>query len=154
MILDDRAELGTALALNTGAPGTYNLGDTIDLQGPPTITGGNSTRSLPGAFLVVMVSTAATSGGAATLQLRLVSDDSSTPSTSAATVHAMSGPIPLAALAAGRMAWCVSVDGLPNCRRYLGLQQITGGAAFTGGAVSMFFTDSPSLPRSYADNVA
>lgn len=152
-IIDDRAELGTALALNTGAPGTYNLGDVIDTMGKQ-IGGGNTSRALPAAFLVVQVITTATSGGAATAQFRLVSDDSASISTTAPTVHAMSGPVPLASLTAGRQVFCVSLESMPGCRRYLGLQQITGTAAFTGGAVSVFFTDSPSLIRSYADNVA
>lgn len=153
MILDDRSELAAAQALNTGAPGTYNLGDTIDTMGQQIGTA-NTTRSLPGAYLVVVVSTTATSGGAATAQFRLVSDDSATISTTAPTVHAMSGPVPLASLTAGRQVFCVSLESMPGCRRYLGLQQITAGAAFSGGAVSAFFTDSPSLIRSYAGNVA
>ncbi|GCL64950.1 Bbp16 family capsid cement protein [Pseudaquabacterium pictum] len=152
MILDQHSELGTAVALNTGAAGTYNLGDVIDTQGQQ-IGAGNSTRALPGAYLVVLVSTTATSGGAATAQFRLVSDSTSTPSTSTPTVHASSGPLALAALTAGRRVFCISCEDLQGAKRYLGLQQITAGAAFTGGAVSIFFTSDPSAWRATADNV-
>ena len=155
MILDDRLEFADALALNTGAAGTYNLGDVIDTQGT-TIGSANLTRDL-GAdsplFLVVRVSTAATSGGAATLQIRLVSDDTATPSTTTATVHYTSAAVPVASLVAG---YPVAVVPLPSgsYERYLGIQQITGTAAFTAGNVDMFLTNDPAIWRAYADNVA
>ena len=153
MILDDRCELCTALALNAGAVGTYNLGDVIDTQGQ-AIGAANTARALPGAYLVVLMSTSATSGGAATAQFRLVSDDISPPSTSTPVVHAGSGPIGLATLTAGRQVFCISCESLQGAKRYLGLHQITAGAAFTGGAVSIFFTSDPSTWRATADNVA
>ncbi len=158
MILDERLEFADALALNTGAAGTYNLGDVIDSQGP-TIghnAGQNLTRDLgleQEMFLVVRVVTAATSGGAATLQVRLVSDDTATPSTTTASVHFTSRQFALAELTAGAT---VAVVRLPSdaYERYIGIQQITGTAAFTGGAVDAFLTSDPNVWRAYADNVS
>ena len=158
MILDDRLEFADATALNTGSAGTYNIGDVIDTHGP-TIghnSGQNITRDLGNdseLYLVVRVATAATSGGSATLQVRLVSDDTATPSTTAATVHATSAAIPVASLTAGAT---VMVMRLPSgsYERYVGVQQITGTAAFTGGALDAFLTSDPSNWRAYADNVA
>ncbi len=158
MILDERLEFTDALALKTGAAGTYNLGDVIDSQGP-TIghsSGMNLTRDLgldQELFLVVRVATAATSGGAATLQVRLVSDDTATPSTTTASVHFTSAVFALASLVAGAT---VCVVRLPSdaYERYIGIQQITGTAAFTGGALDAFLTADPAVWRAYADNVS
>ena len=99
------------------------------------------------------LATAATSGGAATLQVRLVSDDTATPSTTTATVHATSAAIAVASLTAGST---VMVTRLPSgsYERYIGIQQITGTAAFTAGAVDAFLTSDPGLWRAYGDNVA
>ena len=152
MILDDRAELADNLAANTGATGTSNLGDTIDTQA------GGITRTPDGTFsadlyLVVRVAQAFTSGGAATVAFRLVSDETGTPSTTTATVHATSGALPLASLTAGATIFCINCRELQRVERFLGVQQVTGVAALTGGALDVFFTDSPALSRNYADNV-
>lgn len=153
MLIDDRLELADATALNTGAAGTYNIGDVIDTKSA-TIDP-NTTKDHEGSdlFLVVRVATAATSGGAATLQVRLVSDDTATPSTTTATVHATSAAIAVASLTAGST---VMVTRLPSgsYERYIGIQQITGTAAFTAGAVDAFLTADPGLWRAYGDNVA
>lgn len=153
MILDDRLEFADALALNTGAAGTYNLGDQIDLRAPtisPNVLVDLESTEM---YLVVRVATTATSGGAATLQVRLVSDDTATPSTTTATVHATSAVFALASLTAGAT---VMITKLPSgsYERYVGIQQITGTAAFTGGALDAFLTNEPSIWRAYADNVA
>lgn len=152
MILDDRLEFADATALNTGAAGTYNLGDVIDLRSPTTAP--NVTVDLEGSdlYLVAQVDTAATSGGAATLQLRLVSDDTSTPNTSTAAVHYTSAAIPVASLTAGAVI-CATKLPAGSYKRYLGIQQVTGTAAFTGGKINAFLTSDPALWRPYADNV-
>lgn len=153
MILDDRLEFADALALNTGAAGTYNLGDVIDTKS--TTIDPNTTKDLEGSelYLVVRIGTAATSGGSATLQVRLVSDDTATPSTTTATVHATSAAIAVASLTAGAT---VMVTRLPagSYERYVGIQQITGTAAFTAGTLDAFLVSDPALYRAYGDNVA
>lgn len=155
MILDDRLEFCDAQALNTGAAGTYNLGDVIDTQGQ-AIGAANLTRDL-GAheplYLVLRVTTAATSGGSATGQFRLVSDDTATPNTSTATVHFTSAAIPVASLTAGALIAMVMLPA-GSYERYLGIQQITGTAAFTAGAIDAFLTNDPAAWRAYADNVS
>ncbi len=158
MILDERLEFADATALNTGAAGTYNLGDVYDSQGPTVghNSGQNLTRDLSLAqelFLVVRVTTTATSGGAATLQVRLVSDDTATPSTTTATVHYTSAQFALASITAGAT---ICVVRLPSgaYERYIGIQQITGTAAFTAGAIDAFLTADPAVWQAYADNVA
>lgn len=156
MILDERTEFADATALNTGAAGTYNIGDVIDTQGQAIGTA-NLTRDLGMStdclWLMIRVATAATSGGAATGQFRLVSDAVATPDTSTCTVHYTSAAIPVASLTAGAT---VAVVCLPSgsYERYLGIQQITGTAAFTAGAIDAFLTSDPNVWKAYADNVA
>lgn len=150
MIFDERTELCDATALNTGAAGTYNIGDVIDTQGQART---NTTRDLGTSsdlYVVARVATQATSGGSATLTLRIVSDDTATPNTSTASVHMVSPTIPVASLTAGAT---IMVQKLPagQYERYVGVQQITGTAAFTAGAVDVFLTDDPSLWTAYAD---
>lgn len=157
MILDDRTEFCDATALNTGGAGTYNLGDQIDIRslGGASLVNANTTVDLEGSeiYLVVRVATAATSGGSATLQVRLVSDDTATPSTTTATVHATSAQFALAALTAGTTVMATKLPS-GSYERYLGVQQITGTAAFTGGALDAFLVSDPALYRAYADAVA
>lgn len=153
MILDEYTEFCDATALNTGAAGTYNVGDVIDTKS--TAIDPNTTKDFgfSEVYLVIRVATAATSGGSATGQFRLVSDDSATPSTTTATVHYTSAAIPVASLTAGAT---VAVVKLPSgsYERYIGIQQITGTAAFTAGAIDAFLTSDPNAWRAYGDNVA
>lgn len=159
MILDERLEFADALALNTGAPATFNLGDVIDTHGPAIghATGLNVRRDLAGSseplYLVLSMQAAATSGGAATLQVALVSDDLSTPDLVTRTVHALTPVFALAALTANTI---IAVIPLPSglYERYVGIQQITGAFAFTGGSINAFLTNEPPNWRPYADNVA
>lgn len=147
MILDERAEFGDSLAINTGPAGTYNIGDVIDRAGPTQWP--NAAPALDaGLYLVAMVASDFTGGG--TAAFRLVSDDTSVPSTTTATVHFASGAFSAAQATKGRMlfAWPISA---PMAERYLGVQQITTGVAFTGGTVKLFTTtDFSSLGRVYA----
>jgi hypothetical protein len=158
MILDERNEFCDATALNTGGAGTYNLGDVIDTHGPAVGhgSGQNVTRNLAMGselYLVIRVATTATSGGSATGQFRLVSDDTSTPSTTTSTVHYTSDAIAVASLTAGTT---IAVVRLPsgNYERYVGVQQITAVAAFTAGAIDAFLTSDPNVWKAYADNVS
>lgn len=154
MILDERTEFADATALNTGAAGTYNIGDVVDTRGSAGVNP-NPTRDLgvsADLWLVARVAVTATSGGSATLRLRLVSDDTATPDTSTATVHYESPAIPVASLVAGTTIAAIKLPS-GSYERYLGIQQITGTAAFTAGAIDAFLTNDPNLWRHYADNV-
>lgn len=154
MLLDKRTEFCDAVALNTGAAGTYNVGNTVDTRSATTDP--NVLKDLGASddlFLVVRMVTAATSGGAATLQMKLVSDDADPPNTATASQHGSSPVLALAALVAGATVW---VTKLPSSlyERYVGIQQVTAVAAFTGGTFDAFLTNDANLWRAYADNVA
>ncbi len=73
MILDERTEFCDAVACNTGAAATYNVGDQIDLG----LAGRSPVSAGDHLYLVIQVDTGikvATSTG--TIQFQLVSDDS------------------------------------------------------------------------------
>lgn len=133
MILDERTEFCDATALNTGVAGSYLIGDVIDL-GVARSLGGDQAL-----YLVVNVDTTATSGGAATLQINLVTDDNAGLASPA--VLASSRAIPLASLTAGATAFVIQLPQEGTLyERYLGIQQVTGTAAFTAGKVNAFLT--------------
>lgn len=158
MIMDKLTEFCDAVALNTGAAGTYNLGDVIDTQHTGRIEDGKGLGSLRDLgqgnpiYLVVSMQTTATSGGSATLAIQLVSDAVSTPDTATATKHFVSDAIAVADLGAGRS---IAVVALPmegqTYERYLGIQQVTGTAAFTAGAIDAFLTMNPAVWKAYPD---
>jgi hypothetical protein len=145
VILDDRNELADNLSANT-ALGVAQLGDTLDL--------GAGTRGLPELALLIRVSAAFTSGGAATVQFHLVSDAQGALATNgSATHHFSTSALPVAALTIGKVIACVRLPrGL--CEQYLGLLQTVAGATLTGGGIDAVLTDDPSLWSAYGDNVA
>lgn len=133
MIMDERTEFCDATALNTGAAGTYLIGDVID-------TGGDGLNDVDNLYLVIQVDTAVTSGGAATVQFQLASDAQAAIATDgSATVHAASAAIPKATLVAGYDALVVELPK-GTYERYLGILQVTGTAALTAGKVNAFLT--------------
>lgn len=144
MIIDKRTTLADNVALNTGAAGTYNIGDVYDTQmvaGDPG-TGGDI-------YIVIALGTAAASGGAATGTFQLVSSASATPETNGAQQILMAtGAVPVASMGANVQLYA---GVLPNgvTRRYLGLQQVTGTAAFTAGTVKCFMTLDVASYRAY-----
>ena len=155
MILDERNEFADATSLNTGAAGTYLLGDVIDLGVPGSP---NLVRDLgvgePSTYLVLQVDTTATSGGSATGSFILASDAQAAIATDgSATNHFQTPAFAVATLTAGRT---LAVIKLPSgsYERYLGILQVTGTAAFTAGKVNAFITSDPSRWSAYADNVA
>lgn len=149
MILDERNEFCDATALNTGAAGSYLLGDVIDLGAVPGDIGNGQPL-----YLVIQVDTAATSGGSATGNFTLASDAQAAIATDgSATVHSTTGAIAVAALTAGR-TFCIPVPNIGNTyERYLGILQTTAVAAFTAGKINAFLTLDPTGWRAYPDAV-
>lgn len=133
MILDERTEFCDATALNTGAAGSYLIGDVID-------TGDDGLNDVDELYLVIQVTTAVTSAGSATVSFSLASDSAAAIATDgSATVHATSAVIAKATLVAG---YTVMVVELPKgtYERYVGVLQTTAVAALTAGAVNAFLT--------------
>lgn len=145
MILDKRTEFCDAVSLNTGAAGTYLLGDQIDLGVDRDVGNGQPV------YLVITVDTPPTSGGAATAQFQLASDATAAIATNGtATVHFESKVFTIAEMTAGRV---LAVVALPAegaiYERFLGILQITAVAAFTGGKINAFLTNDVARWKSY-----
>jgi hypothetical protein len=146
MILDERTEFLDATALNLGAPGSFLLGDVIDLTNVRDIGMGEPL------WLIVTVDTTATSGGAATLALNLLTDTD--PALGSPVVLATSPTFALAALTAGAMIWAVALPIEGNLyERYLGIQQVTGAAAFTAGKINANIVRDVAKRKLYPDAV-
>lgn len=148
MILDERLEMCDATSLNTGAAGTYLLGDVIDLSLVNRDVGLGEDL-----YYVFRVQTAATSGGSATGNFQLASDAQAAIATDgSATVHAQSGAIAVATLVAG---YTIMAGVLPmgTYERYLGVLQVTAVAAFTAGKIDAFLTNDFAKWTAYADAV-
>ena len=145
MFVDKLTEFCDGVALNTGAAGTYNVGDVIDIEDLRDLGQGN-------VYLVITIQTTATSGGSATGQFRLVSDSVAVPDTSTATVHATSQVLAVADMTAGTNVMTIVLPMEdPAYERYLGIQQITGVAAFTAGNIDAFLTTDVAKWKAYAD---
>jgi hypothetical protein len=145
MILDKRNEFCDATALNTGAPGTYLIGDQIDLGAARDIGIGEPL------YLVITVDTPPTSGGAATAQFTLASDNSASIATNGtASVHFQTKAFTIAEMTAGAVLAAVAlpIEGVAY-KRFLGILQTTGTAAFTGGRINAFLTHDVAKWKSY-----
>jgi hypothetical protein len=146
MILDKRIEFADAVALNLGVAGSYQIGDVYDL-GVARDPGNGSDL-----YLIVNVQTTATSGGAATLQINLITANNAT--LTAPTILLSSPVFAVAALIAGVNVWIVElpVEGIAY-QRYIGLQQVTGVAAFTAGKIDGFTVLEASKWKALADAI-
>lgn len=153
MILDERNEFADATLLNTGAAGSYLVGDVIDLD--PASISPNVTQDMVGSelFLVIQVATLPTSGGSATAAFSLASDAQAAIAVDGSqTEHFRTRAFTIAQMAAGQILACVKLPS-GNYERYLGVIQTTAVAAFTGGAINAFLTADPAIWKAYADNV-
>lgn len=154
MLMDERLEFADATALNTGAAGSYLVGDVIDTK--PATTSPNTTADLEGSdlYLVIQVDTLPTSGGAATAAFSLASDAQAAIAVDGTqTEHFRTKAFSIAEMAAGTILACVKLPR-GSYERYVGVVQTTAVAAFTGGKINAFLTSDPAIWRAYADNVA
>ncbi|MEO0034135.1 MAG: hypothetical protein RLZZ501_158 [Pseudomonadota bacterium] len=149
MILDARNQFAAATALNTGAAGTYLVGNVIDLAKNGLDVGNGEEM-----WLVILISTTATSGGAATATFKLASDAQAAIATDgSASVHIVTDTIPVASLVAGKQVCAIALPR-GTYERYLGVLQVTGTAAFTAGAVTAFLTHDVAGWVAYPDAVS
>jgi hypothetical protein len=149
MILDELAEFCDATALNTGAAGSYLIGDVMDLG-----TNAKPMMYLENIFLYISVDTAVTSGGACSVTFTLASDAQAAIATDgSATVHWASAAIPKATLVAGYEVAKIPLPlgGAPTYERYLGILQTTATNAVTAGKVNANLTPLPPVWTPLAD---
>jgi hypothetical protein len=156
MITDERLEFCDAVACNTGAADTYNIGDIINMEDVRDLGNGQPV------YLVMTCDTSIITGGSAgTVAFQLVSDSTDTIATDGSqTIHITSEAFvtddaALNDLDAGDIIWCVALptEG-PAYEQYLALQQVTGTTAITAGKVNAFLTLTPhAAPKAYADGI-
>lgn len=150
MILDETLEFADAGSLTT-TTGTNLEGDVIDLGSAAPDPGTGEAM-----YLVIQVTEAVTSAGAATVQFELASDDAAAIATDgSASIHWDSGAIGKATLVAGytmiaQLPWA---GGMAAYERYLGVLATVGTAALTAGAINAFLTRDPQKWAAKADAV-
>jgi len=131
LILDKNLILSDAQAKTS--TGTYLSDNIID-----TVKVGDAVNEL---YFVAYVETACTSGGSATVEIKLVTD--SDVNIGSPTVLWSSGAIPKASLVD---KYCFGIVRLPKANkleRYIAAQIVIGTAALTAGAFDIYLTDNP-----------
>ena len=146
MILDKRTEFADGVSVS-GAAGTRNVGDVIDLSTARDIGSGQPV------YLYILIDTAPT--GADTVEFRLVSDATAIPATDgSATVHYSTGAKAIANLPAGTRFMVALPLEDPAYERYLGLQCVNVGASNLASlVVTAGLTLDPRKLESYPDGV-
>lgn len=150
MIIDSLLEMCDAIALNTGAAGTYLIGSQIPLSQARDIGNGSSL------YLVISVDTAITAAGTGTLQFKLSSDATAAiATTGAASDHIVTKAFATSTgtIAAGTILCCQELprEGSTAYELFLGILQITGTEAITAGKINAFLTVDPPAMKAYTD---
>lgn len=139
MILDERLEFCENYDLDQET-GTYLATNQIDLGSAPTLQDIGNGQPV---YLYAVVTEAFTDGGdSATLDIRLVSDDSTSIHATTSTIHLSSGTMLKAALPLGaKFIWQLPVKA--NYERYLGINFVVGTAGFDAGMITAGLTLDP-----------
>lgn len=155
MILDKRTEFADAVALNTGAAGTYLIGSQLDLSEVRDVGNGKEVY-----FVVTVATGIEVASSTGTVAFKLASDDSAAVHVSTSTVHytsaefATSTTTDTTTLAAGTVLFAVPLPLEGNAyERYLGILQVTGTTAISAGAINAFLTFDVQKWKAYADAI-
>lgn len=150
MIVDKLNQFCAGVAANTGAAGSYLLGDQIDLRVPADL------GHTEGAYLVIKTKTLLTSGANGTISFTLASDstaaiDPSTSSKHLTTPVRAVGTVGIPAntiLFAGQLPY----EGPVPYERFLGILQNTAVAAMTAGTIDAFLVKDLAAWKAYEAN--
>ncbi len=146
MITDRLTTFGMPVDLDTSGTGTEQVGNVIDTG----VSDHDLGVGYPFYFWAAMQSEA-TSGGAATLKLQLVTADDEDITTNVE-VLTETEEFALADLDEGMFLTAHTIP-FAHYRRYIALRQVTGTAAFTGGAVNATLTQEPDRWRAYPEGM-
>lgn len=148
MILDESLEFCAATSAAASA-GTALVGDVIDLSAAAKQPFVGQTI-----YLVITVTTAFASAGAATVTFKLATDATSTVANDgSATDIAVSRTYAYTALTAGTRI-VIPVPWTPNVERYAGLLVVTAAATTSAGAITAgLMMDAPPSWQAYPDAV-
>lgn len=145
MILDEKLEFADALAVSAVA-GSALVGDVVDLGAADRRIG-----TMNPMYLVIQVTTAFTSAGAATVSFELASDDAAAINVTTGSKHARTAAYAYTALTLGKTIIVPLPSGIPDYERYLGLIVVTAAATTTAGSINAFLTcdaaDWKALPE-------
>ncbi len=149
MLLEKTLEFADALTLGAPNNNILNVGDVIDLGLARDIAHGEPMS------VVIQITTKPTSGGAASISFRVVSDSSAVPSTDETTTrHGATDTILVTTLVIGYQLVIPLAIENPAYERYLGFQvEETAGQALTAGAVNAFLVPTAHVGKwvSYPD---
>jgi hypothetical protein len=148
MWLDERLEMCDATSAAATAAATVLLGDQIDLSAAGRDVGAGEPM-----FWVIQVDTAFTSTGSPTAVFKLVSDDSTSISTTGgATEHVVTSAIAYDAMAVGYTKAISLPMESPVYERYLGTLVTAGGTGnLAAGKINSFITRDVAKWKAYAD---
>jgi hypothetical protein len=135
-----------ALAVDSAA-GTTLEGDVKNLVTPRDIGAGHPI------YLIVLVSAAFTSGGAATVNIKLASDDAAAISTTTSTIHWQTGALAYTVLTAGKTFVVALPQGL-DYEQYLGILVTTAAATTTAGSITAFLSPDPVGWKAFTESVS
>ena len=136
-IIDSRVEFGVNQDLSQVA-GTYLFTNQYDIGKAGIDIGSGEVL-----YLNLVVTEAFASGGAATVNFRLRSDDTAAIADSASSGHLESGAIPIASLTLGtQLSFPIPLANAVPFERYLGLQAVIAAATTTAGTVTAWIGES------------
>lgn len=149
MILDKRNEFCDNVALNTGAAGTYVLGDQVDLTVARDLGGDMAL------YLVLLATVGITAGSAGAVTFQLVSADNAALTTNPV-VHAQSAAYVTGTgtgtttLKPGTVLMSIQLPMEGEVyKRYVGIRQVTGTTAISAGAIDAFLTEDVARWKAY-----
>lgn len=142
MILDSRAEFCDDTALNTGAAGSYLIGNVYNLEDIGLDQGAGALQPF---LMIITGSVAVDSAGDGTkVQYHLCSDAQAAIAVDgSATYHFSTGAIAQASMAVGKVLACVRLP-MGTYEQYIGIVQTTSVEAVTAGKVNAFLTMNPT----------
>lgn len=147
MIIDTLTQFADNVTLPT-AIATANVGDILDTG----LQGRDIGQGQP-VYLIWIITAAVTSATAPTVIFQLVSDATSTISTTTQTVHMQSAAFVKATLVAGFTLVMPIPSESPAYEKFVGVQTITATAVLTAGAVDAFLSLDNHGWKSYPDAV-
>jgi hypothetical protein len=147
MIVDKLNQFCAGVAANTGAAGSYLLGDQIDLRVASDL------GHTEGAYLVIKTKTLLTSGANGTISFTLASDSTAAIDPSTSSKHLTT---PVKAVGAGGIpantilfAGQLPYEGSIPYERFLGILQNTAVAAMTAGTIDAFLVKDLAAWKAY-----
>ena len=138
MIIDSRLEFADAADLSQSA-GTYLSTNVVDTSVARDMGNGQPL------YLIIQIDETVTSGGSATVQFRLRSDNAAAIHATTSTGHIDTGAIGKADLVAGyTLVLPLPPEGSNAYERFIGVQAIVAAATTTAGTYSAFLTIDPT----------